>query len=132
MLKKIEFFTTTHPEGLIEYWNKNYKNISTYKMINDKDPHLFPIKIQSHYFSTENIFDLNSEKKNCTDNKINEYCEIKFIDGEVLVAGYRLKRSECYYKLKGWKIVGQTLLNEEKNLFEFTDINPNSDQLQNR
>ncbi|KAK8835008.1 hypothetical protein M9Y10_020613 [Tritrichomonas musculus] len=128
-LKRIEFFTTTHPEGLIEYWNKNYNSIPTCKALNDKDPHLFPIKIQSHLISTDCFHDLNPDKYLCTSQKANEYCEIKFIDGAVLVDGYRLKRSYNKYKMKGWKIIGQTLLNEEKTLFEYTDNDPNSDPL---
>ena len=119
----------SHPEWLIEYWNKNYNSIPTCKVLNDKDPHLFPIKIQSHLISTDCFHDLNPDKYLCTSNKANEYCEIKFIDGAVLVDGYRLKRSYNKNKLKGWKIVGQTLLNEEKTLFEYTDNDPNSDPL---
>lgn len=124
-LRRIEFFTDKHPDGLIAYWNQNFDEIKTKKSAKEIDPHFFPIIVKSNHHRPDLIYDLNNNCCICTGNSDNEYCEVDFIDGALFMEGYRLKR-KASIKMKGWKIVGTTLLNEEIVL---SDIKDNDQEL---
>ncbi|KAK8853972.1 hypothetical protein M9Y10_016521 [Tritrichomonas musculus] len=107
-LRKIEFFTTDHPKGLVNFWRRSQQN-----------PHLYPIKIDSNRYSTEEVHSLDSTKLILTENKDGEFCDFTFVKGAVSVDGYRLKIKKGKYSLRGWKIVGKTINGEEKVIAEF-------------
>lgn len=120
VLQQIEFFTEENKNGLI----KSLNDLNT-----EKDPHLFPIIVDSNQYSTEDIHILNSTKKICTSNLFNEYCEIKFVNGAVSFEGYRLKLTNSLNKMQGWFLMGKTLLDEEINLTKHSDTSNNSNLL---
>ncbi|KAK8870824.1 hypothetical protein M9Y10_008722 [Tritrichomonas musculus] len=118
--KQIEFFTEENKNGLIKRWNDLNK---------EKNPHLFPIIVDSNQLSTEDIHINNSKKTICPGNSKNEYCEIQFINGAITFDGYRLKRSNYTKKMNGWFLTGKTLLDEVINLSEYSDTSNNTNLL---
>lgn len=87
---------------------------------------MWPVKFDSKYFSTEYIHDLQSQK---VIPSVEGFCKIKFLNGAVSVDGYRLKRNNLNYKMKGWKIVGKTMSNQKITISEFVDSSDSSDPL---
>lgn len=126
-IKRMEFYTIEHPKGLIKYLNNSPVTNDMQNI--ESDPHLYQIKINANCNITDDIYNINSNKEICTDNALNEYFEIKFLKGFVSIDGYRVKRRNDKYKLKGWKIVGNTISNKEVLISEYNDSSEQSNPL---
>ena len=114
-LGRIEIYTTKHSyhdsnvnSGLFSHM----RNKSKYK----QDPHLFPVKIRTNKFMTDDIHNINTNKKICTTCVLNSYCEIQFLKGYFAIESYKLIRDSGLQALKGWKITGFTKDGKEINL----------------
>ncbi|OHT06353.1 hypothetical protein TRFO_05527 [Tritrichomonas foetus] len=110
-LKQIDFIKSL-PSGYSfdEYFNDLLNNADKLfnNLINNekyqKDPHLFPVRISTDYFSTEDFYSQYSQK-NVFSNGENAYVDFKILHGFVVIDKYRLKKSDVA-ELRSWKILG--------------------------